>query len=170
MVMAKLQAAFPDISPPVPGMPWPAMTMNLGPQTNVDPHRDFRNLGSSVCLDYTDGDFDSCRVGHLIMHEAKRIIEFPPGNGALFPSALTTHETIPVGPLETRNSMTAYMAGGLVQFADQQNQTQRQWELSDLDAFMEYKAGDEQRWERAVSQFKTIPELQQYWKASESSK
>lgn len=139
------------------------MTVNFGPQTVCLPHRDVKNFGASVCFDYADGSFNASRGGHIILHEARLIIELPSGCMMLFPSACITHENIPIAADETRNSLTAYFAGGLVQQLEQGRGTQDAWAKRDPEGFRLYMRSGKERWVTAMAMFKTIPELMEYW-------
>lgn len=64
------------------------------------------------------GEFDYELGGHLILHDLHVILEVPSGSIVFFPSALITHENIPVQGHETRRAITGYSSASLFQFAD----------------------------------------------------
>ncbi|KAJ7885490.1 hypothetical protein B0H14DRAFT_2338710 [Mycena olivaceomarginata] len=92
---------------------WSACTFNLGPQTCALGHRDYANLSFGLCAITALGNFDYTKGGHLILWDAKLILEFPPGTTILIPSAAIYHSNIPVAPGERRFSFTQYTAGGI---------------------------------------------------------
>ncbi|KAJ7695268.1 hypothetical protein B0H14DRAFT_2650629 [Mycena olivaceomarginata] len=86
---------------------------NLGPKhvplaiaTTPTSHSGFAPSPPSVTSTTTKG-------GHLILWDAKLILEFPPGTTILIPSAAIYHSNIPVAPGEHRFSFTQYTAGGI---------------------------------------------------------
>lgn len=103
---------------PSPELPFLASTLNLGPQTVCDRHLDAKNLAYGLCLVMALGDFDYRRGGHLVLHEAKVILELRPGSAVFLPSAVISHSNIKICPGETRMSFTAYYAGSIAQFID----------------------------------------------------
>lgn len=163
LIMDETSRSNPEAKPPIPGGSFSAMTVNLGPKTVASPHRDVKNYGPSVCFDYADGDFNWRRGGHLILHEPRKIIELPPGCIVLFPSACITHENVPIGDGETRNSITAYMAGGLLQHLEQGRRTQGEWKRDDPEGFREYCREGEARWKSGIAMFRTVTALRQLW-------
>lgn len=90
-----------------------ATTINYGPQTNSERHRDAGNTAHGWCADTALGNFNPDEGGHLILWDLKYIIRFPPGATILFPSALITHSNIPVKPSERRYSVIQFSSGGL---------------------------------------------------------
>lgn len=152
-----------NLQTPISDTSFPAMTLNIGPQTVCHPHRDSRNLVTSVCGDMSAGLYDWRRGGHLILHEPRVIIELPPGVAILFPSSCLTHENITVGDGETRYSLTWYMAGTLVQFVDQGYRTQKQWAAVDTAGLETYHAASGSRWEQGLAMFKTLTGLEAFW-------
>ncbi|KIO27207.1 hypothetical protein M407DRAFT_42561, partial [Tulasnella calospora MUT 4182] len=55
------------------------------------------------------------------------IVRVHPGGIIIFPSAVVTHETIPIKPHETRFSVTGYVAGGVQRYLDAGGRTLIEW-------------------------------------------
>lgn len=108
---ALLSQVFPDC-------PFFALSVNYGPQTVCEAHRDMMNLPSGLCPIMAFGRYDFCRGGHLRLHEAKVRLEVRPGDVVFIPSATITHSNTPIAPGETRYSVTLYSSGTLFQFID----------------------------------------------------
>lgn len=92
-----------------------AVTLNMGPDTATDWHRDGKNKLYGVCAICPVGSFDHRRTGHFILYEPKLIVELMPGDVFFLPSAAITHKN-GVAPLlhsEIRRSVVFYSAGGL---------------------------------------------------------
>lgn len=70
-----VQSTHPHLQPPIPNTCFAASTVNTGDRVVCKPHRDASNEGAAVCLDYIDGDNNIDQGGHLILHEARRIVK-----------------------------------------------------------------------------------------------
>ena len=114
--MEELREWNPTLSPPFPNSVFAAATFNFGPNVRTYRHRDFNNFAYGWCAITALGDFDSRAGGHLVLWEAKKIIQFPAGSTIFIPSALITHSNIPISPGESRQSFTQYTAGGVFRF------------------------------------------------------
>ncbi|KAF8171268.1 hypothetical protein BJ912DRAFT_120864 [Pholiota molesta] len=64
------------------------------------------------------GNFDPTKGGHLILWEARLVVEFPPGSLILIPSATITHSNTPVAAGDSRASFTQYAPGDLFRYVD----------------------------------------------------
>ena len=64
------------------------------------------------------GTYDYTRGGHIILHDARVILEMPAGCSVFFPSATMMHQTIAVGEHETRNALTGYTASTIFQYVE----------------------------------------------------
>jgi hypothetical protein len=107
-----------DGSAPSNEVPFSGFTLNVGDQCICGAHRDGCNLSCGLCLASPFGNFDYRKGGHLILHELRLVFELPPGSFILFPSALITHENIPVAEAEFRQSITGFTPGTLFQWVD----------------------------------------------------
>jgi hypothetical protein len=97
------------------------MTVNVGtpevPGVATGMHRDCMNYPFCPCAIYASGDHDHTKGGHLVLHDVKRLVEFPSGSVIFIPSAVVRHSNLPVQKGEVRRSFTTYVAGSLVRFA-----------------------------------------------------
>ncbi|KAI5823488.1 hypothetical protein K523DRAFT_404023 [Schizophyllum commune Tattone D] len=132
---------------------WSATTVNYGPQTVCLPHKDFANLPWGWCPITALGNYDYKRGGHLV-------IEFPPGSTIIIPSGLLTHSNVPVGPDETRYSVTQYTAGALIRWVDQGFQTKEAF-LASLspEQRAEEVAKASVRYRKGLAMYSTLTEL-----------
>lgn len=137
--------------------PFAAMTANFGPQTVCRSHRDLKNLAYGLCTIMVLGDFDYRRGGHLILHEFKLVIEMRPGDIIFIPSAIVTHENIPVGENETRQSLVFYSAGGLFRWTAAGCRSHKTWAASkDADAYKQHQKDGEARWRNGWNLFSKV--------------
>lgn len=139
--------------------PFAACSVNLGPRTICQRHKDLKNLAAGVCSITALGDFDWKKGGHLVLHELKLILELRPGDTIFLPSALIAHENIPIGWQECRNSIVLYSAGGLFRWADAGGQTLKEWSRADRDAFIAHSQRGEARWEEGLNRFPTLEDI-----------
>lgn len=153
----------PELKKPSAASVFAAMTLNLGPQTTCWPHRDQLNLIFGICLDWVLGRFNPARGGHLILHEARRILQLGPGRIVLFPSAAMTHESTPVADNELRFSVTGYVAGGFWRFVAQRFKLASEWARLFPAEAAKHKAEGPKRWEDGCRMFKTMEELYAIW-------
>ncbi|KAJ7033930.1 hypothetical protein C8F04DRAFT_957076, partial [Mycena alexandri] len=139
---------------------WSACTFNLGPQTCSLGHRDHGNLAFGWCAITALGNFDYTRGGHLILWDAKIILEFTPGTTILIPSAAIFHSKIPISLHERRYSFTQYTAGGLFRWIEHGFQSEEAYfsSLSKADRARE-EAEKRARWAAGVGLFLTLSEL-----------
>ncbi|KAL1684518.1 hypothetical protein GGG16DRAFT_119722 [Schizophyllum commune] len=139
---------------------WAATTVNYGPRTATLPHKDYANLPWGWCPITALGNFDPKRGGHLVLWELRLVIEFPPGSTIIIPSGLITHSNVPVGPDETRFSVTQYTAGALIRWVDQGFQTKDAF-LSTLSRQRraEEEAKAKTRYLKGLSMYSTLSEL-----------
>lgn len=94
-----------------PSLPLMASTLNLGPQTVTEQHKDFKNLAFGQCVIVPLGDFDYKKHGLIRLREAGVELEVAPGDIVFIPSASVTHFNTPLAPHETRYSLTFYTSG-----------------------------------------------------------
>ncbi|KAI5824957.1 hypothetical protein K523DRAFT_314262 [Schizophyllum commune Tattone D] len=139
---------------------WAATTVNYGPQTVCLPHKDFANLPWGWCPITALGNYDYKRGGHLVLWELRLVIEFPPGSTIVIPSGILTHSNVPVGPDETRYSITQYTAGALIRWIDQGFQTKEAF-LATLspEQRAEEVAKASMRYRKGLAMYSTLTEL-----------
>ncbi|KAI9068209.1 hypothetical protein FKP32DRAFT_1562192, partial [Trametes sanguinea] len=111
--MNALLSSDPRLRPNFAHNVFGAATFNLGPATVSRPHTDHLNLPWGWCSITAAGTFNPRRGGHMVLHELRMIIEFPPGSTLLIPSAILRHSNTPIAPGERHYSFTQYSAGGL---------------------------------------------------------
>lgn len=104
---------------------WAAATFNFGPTTTCFKHTDTANLPFGWCGITALGTFDPKRGGHLVLWEARRAVEFPPGSTILVPSATIAHSNVPIQRGERRYSFTQYTAGAIFRWVEFGFQTAR---------------------------------------------
>lgn len=97
--------------------------------------------------------------GHLILWDAKVVIEFPHGATILLPSATITHSNIPIQDDETRVSFVQFCSGGLFRWVDNGFQTEAQLEENDPIQYAEMMAKKGVRWKEGLEMFSTMKEL-----------
>ncbi|KAJ2921681.1 hypothetical protein H1R20_g15413, partial [Candolleomyces eurysporus] len=93
-------------------------TYNFGPNVVCDFHYDHLNWAPGICAVTSGGSYDFKKGGHMVLKEAKLVIEFPPCTTILLPSATVMHGNSPIQSGELRISMTQYTAGGVVRWVD----------------------------------------------------
>ncbi len=131
------------------------MTFNLGPRTVTVAHKDFQNLPAGWCSITAAGDFDHTSGGHIILWDARMIIEFPSGATILIPSALIRHSNTTIQSHESRYSLTQYSAGGLFRWVECGFMSQKAFKA----AGGQYQMTGNERWLRGVELFSTWSEL-----------
>lgn len=109
----------PDCSRPVGDLPFAGITLNVGKRSICNVHVDGCNLAGGICLVSPYGVFDHQNGGHLILHELKLALSLPPGSFILFPSALVSHENVPIAEHEERRAFTAFSPGALFQWVEE---------------------------------------------------
>ncbi|KAJ7099021.1 hypothetical protein C8R44DRAFT_642671 [Mycena epipterygia] len=105
---------------------FPAATFNLGPQAVTFDHLDYHNNPFGWCGITNGGHFNPKKSAHLYLKQIKLVLEFPPTTSVLIPSAVIDHGNTPLGPGETRCSITQYAAGGLFRWVRYGFQTAKQ--------------------------------------------
>ena len=122
--VSKLESHYPELCRPFHSSVFPTLTINFGPQTVCDGHRDHGNLPFGLCAIMPFGSFDPDKGGHIVLWELKLIVRFPPGSTILIPSAVITHGNTPIQQGEERYSFTQYAPGALFRWVDNGFQTQ----------------------------------------------
>ena len=141
------------------GTIFPCLSVNLGPQVVAKKHRDQNNLADGLCWILASGDFDHELGGQLVLWELRLVIDFPSGTGVLIPSAVISHENLPIREGESRTSVTQYAAGGLfrwVEYGFQSWKTLKEKEPERARAIWEERPI---RWRRSVGLFSKYTEL-----------
>ncbi|KAH9849136.1 hypothetical protein C2E23DRAFT_738068 [Lenzites betulinus] len=153
--MEALLAKHPHLRRNFTNSVFAAATFNLGPQTVTFRHTDHQNLPAGWCAITALGEYDYTAGGHLILWDARMIVEFPPGSTILMPSALIRHSNTTVQPHEVRYSLTQYSAGGLFRWVECGFRTQKSFKA----AGGSYRVTGEERWRQGLDMFSTWGEL-----------
>ncbi|KAJ7186358.1 hypothetical protein B0H12DRAFT_1246694 [Mycena haematopus] len=122
---ARLAGQLPHLKRPFPQSVFACAAFNFGPNVWTFKHRDVCNLPFGWCAVQSLGSFDTTKGGHLILWDAKLVVDFPAGALILLPSATIAHSNVPVEQGE-RISFTQFSAGGLFRFVDNGFRTQEQ--------------------------------------------
>ena len=93
-----------------PGCQFMASTVNLGPHTVTDFHRDSQNLAYGLCCVIPFGNFLYRKGSLLILKELGLELEVAPGDVVFLPSACITHGNMLLfyGEMEKCYSLTLY--------------------------------------------------------------
>ncbi len=134
-------------------------TMNFGPTVCAVRHRDMLNLAFGWCAITALGRFDHTLGGHLILWEAKLVVEFPAGSTYLIPSSCLTHSNTATQPGEWRASFTQYTAGGVFRWVENGFYTDRDLLAKDEKKFYEVRVQRTERWQKGLEMFSTLDEL-----------
>lgn len=100
------------------GSAFACATVNFGPRVRTVKHRDMMNLAFGMCAITALGTFNHEKGGHLVLWDAKVIVELAAGSTAIIPSATLSHSNTDIGEDETRASFTQYSSGGLFRWVD----------------------------------------------------
>jgi hypothetical protein len=154
-----MYTALPHLKPNFRNSVFPCATFNFGPGVCCFKHRDVKNNAYGWCPIIALGLFDHTRGGHLILWDAKVIIEFPSASCILIPSATMTHSNTPIQPGETRLSFTQYASGELFHWVDNGCRTQKALQKEDPEKFWALEARKDSRWKEGLALYSTMTEL-----------
>jgi hypothetical protein len=107
-----------EIGPCDQEMPFSSYTFNVSPQSTCHMYIDGCNLAGGLCLISPYEKYDWQKGGHLILHEPKVALALPQGSFVFIPSALISHESVPIMPEEERCAFTAFSPAGLFQWVE----------------------------------------------------
>ncbi|KAG9222001.1 hypothetical protein CCMSSC00406_0009209 [Pleurotus cornucopiae] len=137
-------------------------TFNFGPNVQTFAHRDTLNLAYGWCSITALGWFDHTKGGHLVLWDARVIIEFPAGSTILVPSSAILHSNISVQQDEERASFTQYCAGGIFRWVDNGCRTKAEFQRSDFSAYSRSMEDRAQGWQNGLRLFSTLEEMKSY--------
>lgn len=120
----------PTLEPLFPNNVFAAATFNVGPRTVTRRHRDHLNLAYGPCAITAFGTYNPKTGGHIVLHNLRLIIEFPPMATIIIPSAIVDHSNIGIADGERRYSFTQYSAAGLFRWVDCGYQSKKSMEAS----------------------------------------
>ncbi len=149
-----LEESDPQLKRNFNGNVFAAATFNLGPRVTTYPHLDHLNFAFGMCAITALGNYDYKKGGHIILWDAKLIIEFPPGSTILIPSAILRHSNVAVAQGETRYSLTQYSAGGLFRWVKCGFRTLKAYRAAGYDLKSEYE-----EWKEGWRMYPTASEL-----------
>lgn len=137
-------------------------TFNFGPNVQTFAHRDTLNLAYGWCSITALGRFDHTKGGHLVLWDARVIIEFPAGSTILVPSSAILHSNIAVQQDEERASFTQYCAGGIFRWVDNGCRTKAEFQRSDFSLYSRSMEDRAQGWQNGLRLFSTLEEMKSY--------
>ncbi|KAJ6459908.1 hypothetical protein C8R45DRAFT_1109284 [Mycena sanguinolenta] len=153
----KLKKLHTNPRHPFPKSVFSCVAFNFGPRVCTFKHRDMCNLPFGWCAVQALGSFDHTKGGHLVLWDAKLVVQFPAGTLILLPSATVAHSNLPVQDGEERISFTQFTAGGLFRWVDYGGRTEADLAVDDADAYARVLAQRDKRHRAAIaaSDFKT---------------
>lgn len=144
-----------------PHSPFCGTSFNLGPVATSKRHTDLKNFAGGICVIGALGSFNHETSGHLVLVEAKLILEFMDGDLAVLPSAALTHANTPIRrgvpgfEDEWRMSIVQYTSGGLLRWLWQGEKLADKTPLS-KSARDARNAEGRARWTEALDLFPTL--------------
>ncbi|KAJ8692146.1 hypothetical protein PTI98_009484 [Pleurotus ostreatus] len=155
----KMYDALPHIRRNFSKSVFPCATFNFGPRVQTIPHRDSLNLGYGWCSITALGCFNPTEGGHLILWDARVVVEFPPNSTALIPSSTILHSNIAVGVKEERASFTQYCAGGIFRWVDNGCRTQLDFQKADPASYCAAMEDRLDGWERGLAMYEVLRDI-----------
>ncbi|KAF8059499.1 hypothetical protein FPV67DRAFT_1424580 [Lyophyllum atratum] len=155
----RLWDKMPNLERPFAKSIFPCTAINFGPYAWTRKHRDPLNCPFGWCLIHSLGPFDHKKGGHIVLHEAKLIVEFPTGCTIAIPSATITHSNIPVQAGDERASFTQFCSGGLFRYVDNGFRTEKEFETEDPEGYIRACGLKAERWRMGLELFSTVEEL-----------
>ena len=147
---------------PFPRSVFPGCTINFGGQVSCIPHRDSNNFGGGICAIKALGRFDHTRSAHLVLEEARVVVEFPSASTAFILSASCTHSNTPIQPGDQRLSMTQYAAGPLFRFIDNRFMTEEALHCLDPLQWAKNEHQKDTAWQTALERIPTVASMLDY--------
>ncbi|KAF9055763.1 hypothetical protein BJ165DRAFT_443639 [Panaeolus papilionaceus] len=138
---------------------WLCTTINLGPHVCCLPRRDSLDVPFEWCAITALGDFDYKKGGHLVLHDLKIAIEFPPGSLILIPSALLNYASTLIQPGERRMSFTQICSGGLFRFIENGFRSEKTLEKEDREAYANMMKAKEGKQDMGIGLWSTLGDL-----------
>lgn len=132
-------------------------TFNVGSRTVTRPHRDHLNLAYGACAITAVGTFNPKKSGHIVLHDLRMIIEFPPMATVIIPSAIVKHSNIGIAPGERRYSFTQYSAAGLFRWQDCGHQSKKSLEALGG----KLPLSGREYWEQGIARLSTWKEVEE---------
>ncbi len=155
----EMHRALPHLRRNFPRSIFTCATFNFGPKVRSFKHRDSHNLAFGWCSITALGRFNYTEGGHLILWDAKLIVEFPPHSTIFIPSASVVHSNVEVSPTEERASFTQYCSGAIFRWVDNGCRTQDSFRKADPVAYNRCMKERQRGWEKGLAMFSTLDEL-----------
>ena len=157
--MDELQCKYPELRRPFLISPFPAVSINFGPDSVCYEHTDAGNLAPGICAIYSGGDFDPKQGGHFVLRTLGIAIQFPAGSLALIPSAVLEHGNTSIHPCERCWAITFYAAAGLFRHLRWRCMTMPEL-LQQPEILKQVLQEDATQWEEDIHHFSTMDGLQ----------
>lgn len=157
-LVTDIKSHDPELCLPFAKSVFMATTINLGDKVVTTRHRDQANLPNGLCAVMSLGSYNHKLGGHLVLHELKLILEFPPGWIIFLPSASITHSNIGISDNEWRSSITYYTAGGLFRWVAYGFQGEKKLDPEQLQRIKEQSST---RWNYGIDLFSKSEELRE---------
>lgn len=138
---------------------FPCATFNFGPKVQTFKHRDTLNLGHGWCSITALGNFDPKEGGHIILWDAKVVVEFPPNSTILIPSSAIMHSNIRVREGEARASFAQYASGSIFRWVDNGCMLQKKFRSEDPKGYNQSMEERKLGWEKGLAMYSTLDEL-----------
>ncbi|KAK4690793.1 hypothetical protein P7C70_g9490, partial [Phenoliferia sp. Uapishka_3] len=135
------------------GGPFASLCLNTGDNVATRRHRDALNLLLGLCCIFVNGTFDSRVGGHLVLEEAKVIIELGAGDLCFIPSGMFTHWNIPIGKGGRRNSIAYWTSGNVFLWEELAGKPKSQLSLDEL---AEWEGRKREVWALLLSHFPLV--------------
>ncbi|KAF8872686.1 hypothetical protein BD779DRAFT_1452535, partial [Infundibulicybe gibba] len=156
-----LYASDPKLRRLFPNSIFTASTLNCGPQTATFDHVDSANLPFGWCSITALGNFNPVKGGHMVLWDARLVIEFPAGSTILIPSGSMRHSNTAIREAETRLSFTQYCAGSLFRWVEYGFRTAEEFKKSDPIGKVLVDSWQAVRWSAGVELFSKLSDLVQ---------
>lgn len=135
--------------------PFCGTSFNAGPVAVARYHLDMKNLVTGICAIGVFGKFNHKTSGHIILKEAKVILEVMDGDLVVIPSAAVNHRNSGLREGEWRSSIVQYTNGGLFRWIWHNG---LKGKVSASQALADAEEG-KRRWEEGWSLFPTFSGL-----------
>ncbi|KAF4581777.1 hypothetical protein EYR40_002795 [Pleurotus pulmonarius] len=155
----RLHEALPHLRRNFRRSVFPCATLNFGPKVQTVKHRDTLNLAHGWCSITALGRFDHRKGGHIVLWDARVVIEFPSHSTILIPSATIAHSNLEIHDSECRASFTQYCAGGIFRWVDNGCRTQRDFRKADFEEYSRTMERRQTGWIEGLRLYSTLDEI-----------
>lgn len=150
-----MKAMLPEDSkhPTWPDSPFATATLNLGPMTVTDPHRDGGNVLAGLCAVFLAGGHKAEDGALLVFKEIKMAFELGSGDLIVFPSALLTHWNTSLTSKSLRRSLVFWTGANAIRYYAMGGRLMKEL---DNDGLIQEKARAEKDWIDGLQRFCTV--------------